>query len=194
MICSTRLFSFALPFAALAFGGAAPAMAEVRALLIGVSDYHVLDADLKGPQNDVVLMARTLMARGADPAMIRVLTTPGRALPDGIAPAVDPTRAAILAALDAMAAEAQPGDTIVFFYSGHGSEAPDQNGDEAGGYDEILLPSDSTGWKGAIGMVENAIVDDELQVKMQAILDTGAELVAILDACHSTTGFRNFGD
>ena len=28
---------------------------------------------------------------------------------------------------------------------------------------------------------------------MQAILDTGAELVAILDACHSATGFRALG-
>ncbi|MCR8724199.1 caspase family protein [Frigidibacter sp. ROC022] len=185
-----RLLSTVLP---LALGAASPALAEVRALLVGVSDYHSLDADLKGPQNDVGLLADALLARGADPALIRVLTTPGARLAQGLAPAADPTRAAILAALDDLAAKAGPGDTVIFYYSGHGSQAPDQNGDEAGGYDEILLPSDSTGWRGAIGAVENAIVDDELQVKMQAILDTGAELVAILDACHSATGFRAVG-
>lgn len=185
-----RLLSTVLPLALIA---APPALAEVRALLVGVSDYHVLDADLKGPQNDVGLMADALMARGADPARIEVLTTPGARLADGIAPAEDPTRAAILAALDRLAESAGPGDTVVFYYSGHGSQAPDRNGDEAGGYDEILLPSDAAGWKGAIGAVENAIVDDELQVKMQAILDRGARLVAILDACHSATGFRAAG-
>ena len=166
------------------------AAAAVRALLIGVSDYHTLDADLRGPRNDVRLMAQALIGRGADPASLKVLTTPGADLPAAVAPAADPTRAAILAGLDDLAATSEPGDTVVVYYSGHGSQAPDQNGDEAGGYDEIILPSDSTNWKGAIGAVENSIVDDELRLKMQAILDTGAHLVAILDACHSATGFR----
>lgn len=169
------------------------ARAEIRALLVGVSDYHLLDADLKGPANDVGLMAGALMARGADPASVTVLAAGGASVPAGIAAPADPTRAAILAALDALAAAAQPGDTVVFYFSGHGSQAPDRDGDEAGGYDEILLPSDASGWKGAIGAVENAIVDDELQPKMQAILDRGAQLVAILDACHSATGFRAVG-
>jgi hypothetical protein len=172
---------------------AAPARAEVLALLVGVSDYHVLDADLRGPRNDVRLMAETLLARGADPARIAVLTSPGADLPAGIAPAADPTRAAILAALAGLAAQAGPGDTVLFYFSGHGSQAPDTSGDEAGGYDEILLPSDAAGWKGQVGAVENALVDDELQVAMQAVLDTGAELVAILDACHSATGLRAAG-
>src|SRR5690606_3493218 len=149
----------------LALWPAGPALAEVRALLVGVSDYHVLDADLKGPRNDVALMAGALVARGAQPQDIRVLTTPGTPLAEGLAAAGDPTRQAILDGLDRLAAEAQPGDTVIFYYSGHGSQAPDQSGDEAGGYDEILLPSDAAGWKGAIGAVENAIVDDELQAK-----------------------------
>ena len=34
----------------------APAAAEVRAVLVGVGDYLTLDADLKGPANDVRLM------------------------------------------------------------------------------------------------------------------------------------------
>ncbi|WP_160381959.1 caspase family protein [Pseudooceanicola pacificus] len=168
-----------------------PGLAKVLGLVVGVSDYEYLDADLRGPANDVGLVARMLLARGAAPADVTVLAAPDAPLPGGLAPAAQPRRAAIVAALEGLAATARPGDTVVFYFSGHGSQMPDASGDEAGGYDEILLPSDARDWKGAIGAVENALVDDELGVMMQAILDTGAELVAILDACHSATGFRD---
>ena len=47
---------------AICFG--AQARAETRAVLIGVSDYLALDADLKGPDNDLALMVEVLGARG----------------------------------------------------------------------------------------------------------------------------------
>lgn len=159
--------------------GAAPAQAETRALLIGVADYHLLDADLKGPAADVALMAEVLAARGVTD--IRMLASGG---------SEDPTRAAILAAMDDLTAKAQPGDTVVFYFSGHGAQAPDASGDEGGGYDEILLPADASGWKGSIGAVENALLDDELQAWAQGLLARGVTLVGLLDACHSATGFR----
>ncbi|WP_226779627.1 caspase family protein [Oceaniglobus trochenteri] len=167
---------------------ALPARAEVRALLVGVGDYLYLDADLRGPINDVGLMARTLLNRGADE--IRVLSGPGASLPEGIAPPEVATRDAILAGLSDLGRRAQSGDTVIFYFSGHGAQAPDMNGDEAGGYDEILLPADAKNWNGVIGAVENALVDDEFQPLFQAILDKGATLIAIVDACHSATGFR----
>lgn len=173
---------------------AAPLRAEpLRALLVGVGAYpHIAGADLRGPVNDVRLMAEVLIARGADPAGITVLTTDPAGLPEGVATGL-PTRTAILAGLDALAADSGPGDWALFHFSGHGSQAPDLDGDEMGGMDEILLPMDAAGWRGSAGVVENAIIDDELQVKMQAILDRGARLVGILDACHSATGFRALG-
>ncbi|OWU86634.1 hypothetical protein ATO6_07605 [Oceanicola sp. 22II-s10i] len=170
------------------------AWAAVHGLVIGVSDYEYLNADLRGPANDIKLVSRMLRARGADPAHITILAAPDATVDDGLTIAGMPRRQAILDALDALAATVGQGDTVVFYFSGHGSQMPDASGDEAGGYDEILLPSDSKNWKGAIGGVENALIDDELGVKMQAILDTGAELVAIIDACHSATGFRAITD
>ncbi len=167
---------------------ATPAVADVHALLVGVGDYRHLNADLRGPVNDVRLMAETLGARGAD--SITVLTDAGAILPAGVVHRGQPTRAAILSELGDLPATVKDGDTVFFYFSGHGSQAPDRNGDEAGGYDEILLPTDAKGWRGAIGDVENAIVDDEFQPLFQAILDTGATLVAVLDTCHSATGFR----
>ena len=176
----------------LALPQALPLAAEVRAVLVGVGDYTVLDADLKGPPNDVRLMAEVLRARGLRAADITVLTTDPTGLPSGVATG-KADRAAILSALDGAAKASAPGDTVVFFFSGHGAQAPDQSGDEGGGYDEILLPADAAGWKGAIGAVENAILDDELQAWAQGALDRGIKVVGLIDACHSATGFRAVG-
>lgn len=184
--------TFLASFLASAALAATPALAEVRAILVGVSDYLTLDADLKGPSNDVRLMAETLVARGVDPVMIAVLTADPQGLPDGVMTGL-PKRALILAALTAAAEDSDPGDTLVFYFSGHGAQAPDMSGDEGGGYDEILLPADASGWKGAIGAVENAILDDELQAWAQAALSRGVQVVGLIDACHSATGFRAVG-
>ena len=167
-------------------------MAEVRAVLVGVSDYLVLDADLKGPANDVRLMAETLALRGVDPRAMTVLTAEPAACPTAFR---QPPRCrdTILAAMDAVAAASVAGDTVVFYFSGHGAQAPDMSGDEGGGYDEILLPADAAGWKGAIGAVENAILDDELQVWARGMLSRGVQVVGLIDACHSATGFRAVG-
>ncbi|MFY0633841.1 MAG: caspase family protein [Vannielia sp.] len=179
-----------LPLALLsALALAAPVQAETRALLIGVGDYEYLDADLRGPVNDVALMARTLMSRGVAPGAITVLTTSPELLPDGVVAGV-PRREAILSGLAEAAEATSEGDTVFFYFSGHGSQAPDLDGDDQGGYDEILLPSDAKNWKGTIGAVENAILDDELRAAAEAIMEDGASLVAVLDACHAATGFR----
>lgn len=187
MTAMTRLASLSLLLLASA---ATPASAEIRALLVGVSDYEFLDADLRGPANDVGLMARALIARGAQAADITVLADASATLPEGVVNGGVATRQAILDRLAALAEASDTETQAVFYFSGHGSQMPDLNGDEQGGYDEIFLPADAKGWSGAKGTVENAIVDDEMTVPLQAILDTGAALVAMLDACHSETGFR----
>lgn len=97
------------------------AKAETHALLIGVGDYLVLDADLKGPPADVALLAEVLAGRGVGD--IRKLVTGGEA----------PTRAAILGAMAEVGAKAVAGDMVIFYFSGHGAQAPDANGDEGGG-------------------------------------------------------------
>jgi hypothetical protein len=179
-------------FLALSLPVALPAGAEVRAVLIGVGDYLTLDADLQGPPHDVALMAGVLLDRGLSPDAITVLTTDPAPLPPGLARGA-PTRAAILAALRSAAAASSPGDTLVFYFSGHGAQAPDLSGDEGGGHDEILLPADAAGWTGATQSVTNAILDDELLAWAKGALDRGVRVVGLIDACHSATGFRALG-
>lgn len=171
---------------------APPAQAEIRAVVVGVSDYLTLDADLKGPSNDARLMAETLIARGVAPANITILASDATGLPEGTATG-QPTRDEILNALETATDASAKGDTIVFTFSGHGAQAPDLSGDEGGGYDELLLPADAAGWKGAIGSVENALVDDDLQAWAQASLSKGVQVIGLIDACHSATGFRAVG-
>ncbi|QYK42738.1 MAG: caspase family protein [Paracoccaceae bacterium] len=180
--------------ALLAFCTATPAMAEVRAVLVGVGDYLHLDADLRGPPHDVALMARVLTGRGVPGGSIEALISAPDLpdLPTGVVSGL-PTRAGVLAAMDRLAGASRPGDTVLFYFSGHGSQAPDRDGDEVTGMDQILLPADARGWRGATGDVENAIVDDELQVWARGLLERGVRVVGVIDACHSGTGFRAVG-
>jgi hypothetical protein len=108
------------------------------------------------------------------------------------------TKANILKALDKLYEIAGLGDIVVFHFSGHGQQIfDDENGDEADGYDEALIPYDAgsrwspTGYKG-----ENHLRDDELGKKLTLIrnkIGANGSLVVLLDACHSGTGTRDAG-
>ncbi len=169
--------------------GAVAAEGRVRAVLVGVGDYLTLDADLKGPPNDVGLMAGMMLRRGAAPGDIVALTDPGAVLPDGIA-VTPPDRTAILNAFSAAVEASGTGDTVLFYFSGHGTQAPDTDGDEQGGQDELFLPRDAGKWNGTAGEVENAIRDDDPAAIARQAAARGVRLVGIIDACHSATGFR----
>lgn len=73
----------------------------------------------------------------------------------------------------------QPGDSLVFHYSGHGSRQRNYRGDEVDGYDETLCPLDFE--------THGMIVDDEINAAIVRPLPYGVRLHAIIDACHSGT-------
>ena len=108
--------------AGLALSVAAPSLAEMRALLVGVSDYDdaIGLSDLRGPANDVALLRRVLAGQGVQDITV---------LADGVPDAARPTRSAILDGLADQAARAQPGDFIYLHFSGHGTRQPDRSGD-----------------------------------------------------------------
>lgn len=180
-------FAIAISTLALAHG---PATAETRALVVGVSGYPNLAETLRleGPRNDSREVVRTLVELGLDTASVTVLADGVSDLPAGVSERGPGTRAAILGALEALGDESRPGDLVFFYFSGHGSQQPDRNGDEQGGNDEIFLPYDVGSWTGA--GVENAIVDDDFDAAIQRILDKGVDFFGMIDACNSATGFR----
>jgi hypothetical protein len=145
-----------------------------KALLVGINRYPDPGNELKGCVNDVRQMAETLKSRCGFPGdgNMRILTD-ARA-----------TRKAILDGLAWLTAGASPGDSLVFHYSGHGSQVSDRDGDETTDrLDEILCPYDLD-W-------DHPLTDDDLAAAC-ANVPQGALLTAILDCCHSGTGLRDF--
>nr|GMD00561.1 metacaspase-1-like [Ipomoea batatas] len=90
-----------------------------------------------------------------------------------------PTKHNIRMAMYWLVQGCQAGDSLVFHFSGHGSQQRNYTGDEVDGYDETLCPLDFE----AQGM----IVDDEINATIVRPLPRGAKLHAIIDACHSGT-------
>src|SRR5947208_3258955 len=95
-----------------------------RALCVGINDYPIDGADLKGCVNDANGWA-SMLADHFDFARsdITMLTD------------AQATKANILAGLHALLADAGYGDVLVFTNSSHGSYVPDTTGDEEDRYD-----------------------------------------------------------
>lgn len=145
-----------------------------KALLVGINRYPDPANELKGCVNDVHQMAETLKSRCGFPGggNMRILTD-ARA-----------TTKAILDGLAWLTAGASPGDSLVFHYSGHGSQVPDLHSDETTDrLDEILCPYDLD-W-------DHPLTDDDLAAAGVNV-PQGALLTVILDCCHSGTGLRDF--
>lgn len=90
-----------------------------------------------------------------------------------------PTKQNMRMALYWLVQGCQPGDSLLFHYSGHGSRQRNFSGDEVDGYDETLCPLDFE--------TQGMIVDDEINATIVRPLPHGVKLHAIIDACHSGT-------
>lgn len=170
---------------------ALPALArENHALLIGVNQYPNLDERwwLKGPSNDVALVASYLTTDAPVPFATENVTV----LSDGVAGATVPTLEAIRTAFADLTAEVQPGDFVYLHFSGHGTQAPALDpSTELDGLDELFLPSDIGVWSDKVGAVENSLVDDEIGTMIDALRAKGADVWAVFDSCHSGTVTRS---
>lgn len=182
------LLTSALALAAL------PALARDNyALLIGASQYSNLDERywLKGPANDVTLVATWLATEAPVPFPQGHVTL----LADGVPGAAPPTLQAIRDAFATLAAEVKPGDFVYLHFSGHGTQAPAHDPEaELDGLDELFLPVDIGPWSDDVGAVENALVDDEIGKLIDSIRAKGADVWAVFDSCHSGTVTRGAPD
>ena len=143
-----------------------------RALLIGINKYQIDGADLRGCVNDVQdLSAALVECYGFKKSDIAVLT-------DAAA-----TKKAMQAGMKALVRDSKKGDVAVIHYSGHGSNVPDDNGDESDGRDEILCPTDLN-W-------DDPLRDDWLRTTFDGLKE-GVSLTVIMDCCHSGTNTRAF--
>jgi hypothetical protein len=136
-----------------------------KALLCGINRYRVPGADLRGCVNDVMNLRAVLLD------LFDFADTDIRMLIDD-----DATKANIEAGFTDLLAGAQRGDVLVFEISSHGSNVPDQNGDEPDRRDEILCPTDLD-WR-------DPLRDDWLRHVIDG-LPEGVNLTMITDCCYS---------
>jgi hypothetical protein len=178
--------------ALVASGLSTAALAENRALVVGINKYpHITEngragmLDLQGAVRDAEGYARFLTEHfGFRPEQVRLLIDE------------EATREAIVRGFeDWLIAGSQPGDRVVFFFAGHGAQVDDLDGDEAlidpdDKYDEALAPADAAGelTKGPVQLT-NLLIDDEINEMLQRL--EGREVKVVVDACHAGTITRS---
>ncbi|BBN70026.1 metacaspase 3, partial [Prunus dulcis] len=146
-----------------------------RALLCGVTYSHQHRYMLKGTANDVSNMKNLLTNTFGYPAeCIRILSEDDPGDQDLI-----PTKKNIENSLKWLVEGCKWGDSLVFYFSGHGLRQPDFQNDEIDGYDETICPVDF--------LKEGMILDNDINKTIVWPLKAGVKLHAIVDACHSGT-------
>jgi len=145
-------------------------MANKKALLIGINQYKIPGANLRGCVNDVKNMQAVLTQfYGFAAGDMTVLTD------------YDATQKAMQAGIVKLLRGAKKGDVRLLHYSGHGSNVPDKNGDEADHRDEILCPTDLNWY--------DPLLDDWLRTTFDTLAD-GVNFTVVMDCCHSGSNTR----
>jgi len=170
---------------AIALAGA-PAMAAPRlfGLFVGVAEYQYSSnhnprgsfEDLGGAPNDIAAMKETIAPRIAFANSITLLDAQA-------------TRAGIIAAFDRIVAEASAGDTLLFYYTGHGGRIVDVSGQQLSGYSSTIVPYDARN-PDRLGDQPGDIVDNELRKMIEAATGAGINVITIFDSCNSGTATR----
>jgi caspase domain-containing protein/uncharacterized protein DUF4384 len=148
-----------------------------RALIVGIGRYRLAEANLDGIDKDVKMAREAMRLLGFKENQIKVLedeqatrenieTTFRTWLIDGVGPS----------------------DRIAFYFSGHGSQMTDRDGDEPDGLDEFLVPHDFEPVEG--GDPRNVILDDTLGEWLSRI--PTPHTYVFIDACQSGSSTRGY--
>ena len=159
-----------------------PAKRGDRALVVGIDRYaDDRFTDLRGAVRDARNMRGLLTDHlGFAPGEVRLLT-------DGAA-----TREGILGGIrEWLEAGTGPGDRALLYFAGHGYFQEDEDGDEADGYDEALVPHDARLVSDAERPMEvaNLVRDDEIGALLARLDDRRVQV--IVDSCHAGTMTRS---
>ncbi|GAB3929599.1 caspase family protein [Larkinella terrae] len=157
---------------------------NVFALLVGINNYDRI-RKLGGCLHDVGEVEKYLTRRTAfDFELDGESTGKIKKLLDS-----DATRAGVAAGFREHLGRAKKGDTVLFYYSGHGTqEEADAIWDETDGRLECLVCYDG----GAENAADFLLTDKELRFLIHELYQkTGAHIVTIFDCCNSGDNTRN---
>ena len=147
--------------------------AEQHAILVGIWDYENPNLQLDAPPNDLKLMEAVLTAHGVTQAQMHILP--------------NPNKAQIQRKFRELSRRLTPSDSLLFYFSGHGTQIIDKlgtfPGDEAKGRypdknDEALLPVDAN-----LASPKTYLLDDELNILLQEL--PTRQVSCIIDTCYS---------
>ncbi len=158
---------------------ASTARSEDRALLIGVGRYAHFDDRLNGVDLDLGMMMEMAQMMGFKKHAIKVL---------------EHDQASTARVYDTvenwLVKGTGPRDRVLFYFSGHGSQIPDENNDEKDQFDEVLLMYDvSLEEKNGLQTLNGVLLDDHFN-RMLAKMKS-RNIMVILDACHSGSATRS---
>ena len=155
------------------------------ALLVGISKYKDRSLNpIDGCENNVPLLAQTLIdnygfKKGDVHTLLNDQAGKSAIISEFRSHLIDNARKAKKDGKEAV---------IVYYFCGHGSQYPDQDGDENDGLDETFVAYDSrTG-----GTPD--ILDDEIDDLKAELRPFTTNTTLILESCHSGTGSRGDGD
>ena len=174
-----------------------PDTRRIHALIVGIDRYRYSDArqpgavfsDLRGAVGDALRFKQALAelygvdvdvtAKGTCDSSNQATTT----LTDDCA-----TRARILEALEQRIDTLRAGDTLMFYFAGHGSRYRDDVArDQDTGYNGTILPADARNPDGSPG----DIFDIELKALKERAMAKGLYFVSVFDSCNSATATRD---
>lgn len=146
-----------------------PCFSENRALLIGINDYKYVTPKLMGSVIDVINIEKLAIKRMGYTANQVTVLTDSQATKENI---INTIKSELIN-------KTNKEDRVLFYYSGHGFQTKDLNGDESDSLDEALAPVDTT------SNLKNLITDDELRHLFDRIKNR--KVTVIIDSCHSGT-------
>lgn len=139
-------------------------MAKGYALLVGMERvdakyYAGWEGVLEQPENDAKAMEQIARQLGFETQLL--LNSKA-------------TREAVISSISEIAAQMEPEDLFFLYYSGHGGQVPDLDGDEEDEFDETWC------------LYNGQLIDDELHV-LWGDFKENSRVIVISDSCHSGT-------
>jgi hypothetical protein len=165
--------------------------AEKYALIIAIGNYPLPEKNgwsKLSSGNDAALMNDALQHQGFKQENIKLVLD------------TNATKANIEKSIDYLHNHVLAGDIVVIHFSGYGEQLEDDNGDEADGLDEALVPygavysADRNRYK---ELQKGYLRDDELNEKITALRDklgANGDVLMLLDVCYSATEANAIGD
>lgn len=143
-----------------------PTSYKKTALVIGINYTNTDINSLQGCVNDSLNVKKLLDSYGYDVTIMN----------DHQQGSLYPSRANILAQINSHIGSLSAGDIFILYYSGHGTQVTDLNGDEISGLDSVIVPID--------GNSQGVIIDDTIRTTLNTAVE-GSKIFAVFDSCNS---------